>query len=323
MDSRGVISIVGAGPAGCAAALAALDAGRDVTLYEKSHFPRHKVCGEFLSPEIADALGALNVSPAFTAARPARITHAVLRLDGVVKRFELPRVAYGLSRFALDDLLLRECLRRGARLKVESAAANQLEQPCIVAHGRRSAAPKGERLFGFKAHFKGEAPPTVELFFSGPCYMGFSPIEDGAVNVCGLAPEELLRRTGFDPEPLLPEPLRGRVRSLERAFDWIVTGPLVFRAPLEQGSAYLAGDALGFVDPFTGSGILAALVTGRLAGEAASQGVAVDRYVALCRSRLRRQYLAASIFRRVLRSGLAGSLMRLVPGAALYSLTRP
>jgi flavin-dependent dehydrogenase len=323
MSSRGGISIVGAGPAGCAAALAALDAGREVTLYEKSRFPRHKVCGEFFSPEIADALIALRLWPAFSAARPARITNAVLWLDGAVKRFELPRTAYGLSRFAFDDLLLRECLRRGARLKAESVSAGQLDRPCIVAHGRHSAAPKGERLFGFKAHFKGEAPPTVELFFSGPCYMGFSPIEDGGVNVCGLAPEELLRRAGFDPQPLLPEPLRDRVRNLTRTFDWIVTGPLVFRTPLENGSAYPAGDALGFVDPFTGSGILAALVTGRLAGQAASRGVAVERYVGLCRRRLRRQYLTAAIFRRVLRTGMAGSLMRLVPGAALYSLTRP
>jgi flavin-dependent dehydrogenase len=113
------------------------------------------------------------------------------------------------------------------------------------------------------------------------------------------------------------------VSQLQQAFDWIVTGPLVFRAPLEQGAAYPAGDALGFIDPFTGSGILAALLTGRLAGEAAAAGIGVARYVAMCRGRLRRQYLTASIFRRVLRTGLAGRLMQLVPGRALYALTRP
>jgi flavin-dependent dehydrogenase len=322
MDGRNV-AIIGAGPAGCAAALAALDGRARVTLYEKSHFPRHKVCGEFYSPEIADTLEALNLGPAFRAAEPALITYAVLHLDGYAKRFDLPRPAYGLSRFAFDDLLLRESLRRGAELRVESAAGDRLPQPCIVAHGRRAAAPKGERLFGFKAHFRGEVPPSVELFFSGPCYMGISPIEDGGVNVCGLAPEEYLQRAGFDPLRLLPGALLDRVRGLEQAFDWLITGPLVFRAPIEQGQAYPAGDALGFVDPFTGSGILAALLTGGMAGSAASRGTPVDRYIALCRSRLRRQYLAASLFRRVLRTGLAGRLMRLLPGAALYSLTRP
>jgi flavin-dependent dehydrogenase len=322
MSGRSV-AIIGAGPAGCAAAMAALEGQAQVTLYEKSRFPRHKVCGEFYSPEIVDALEALSLGTAFRAARPASITYAVLHLDGFAKRFELPRPAYGLSRFAFDDLLLRESLRRGAALKVESAAGDRLPQPCIVAHGRRAAAPKGERLFGFKAHFRGAVPPAVELFFSGPCYMGISPIEEGAVNVCGLAPEADLQRAGFDPPRLLPAALHERIRGLEQGFDWLVTGPLVFRAPVEQGPAYLAGDALGFIDPFTGSGILAALLTGSMAGRAASRGTPVDRYVAECRSRLRRQYWTASLFRRVLRTGLAGRLMRLVPGAALYALTRP
>jgi flavin-dependent dehydrogenase len=323
MKSPSGVAIIGAGPAGCAAALAALAEHREVTLYEKSRFPRHKVCGEFFSPEIADALRAMDVWDAFCAARPARITHAVLHLGRFVKRFELPRVAYGISRFAFDDLLLRESLRRGATLKLESARDENLPQPCVVAHGRHSATLKGERLFGFKAHFRGDVPPAVELFFSGPCYMGISPIEDGGVNVCGLAPEALLKRTAFDPLPLLHEALLDRLRGLERKFDWLITGPLVFRAPLEHGSAYPAGDALGFVDPFTGSGILAALMTGRLAGQAASRGIAVDRYLAMCRSRMRRQFLTAAIFRQVLRTGMAGGLMRLVPGAVLYSLTRP
>src|SRR5262249_21619052 len=152
-------------------------------------------------------------------------------------------------------------------------------------------APKGERLFGFKAHFRGEVPPSVELFFSGPCYMGISPIENGGVNVCGLAPEDHLQRTGFDPLRLLPGALLARVRRLELAFDGRITGPLVFRTPVEEGAAYPAGDALGFIDPFTGSGILAALLTGTLAGRAASGGVTIDRYIEECRSRLKWQYL--------------------------------
>jgi flavin-dependent dehydrogenase len=113
------------------------------------------------------------------------------------------------------------------------------------------------------------------------------------------------------------------MRPLEQVFDWLLTGPLIFRAPAEQGPAYPAGDALGFIDPFTGSGILAALLTGTLAGQAASRGIAINQYMAECRRRLRRQYLTASIFRRLLRAGLAGPLVRVVPGTTLYLLTRP
>jgi hypothetical protein len=50
------VRIIGGGPAGSAAALAALSETNSVHIVEKSSFPRHKVCGEFLSPEIAALL---------------------------------------------------------------------------------------------------------------------------------------------------------------------------------------------------------------------------------------------------------------------------
>ena len=49
--------VVGAGPAGSAAAAVLAEHGRSVLLLEKDVFPRHKVCGEFLS---ADALPSLD-----------------------------------------------------------------------------------------------------------------------------------------------------------------------------------------------------------------------------------------------------------------------
>jgi flavin-dependent dehydrogenase len=52
------IHILGGGPAGSAAALAALRQGarNGVRVIEKSRLPRHKVCGEFFSPEIGPEL---------------------------------------------------------------------------------------------------------------------------------------------------------------------------------------------------------------------------------------------------------------------------
>jgi len=49
--------VVGAGPAGSAAATVLAGSGRAVLLLEKDGFPRRKVCGEFLS---ADALPSLD-----------------------------------------------------------------------------------------------------------------------------------------------------------------------------------------------------------------------------------------------------------------------
>ena len=55
------VQIVGAGPAGSAAALSALAEGAAVRIAEKSRAPKHKVCGEFIPAEAAvllDELGA-------------------------------------------------------------------------------------------------------------------------------------------------------------------------------------------------------------------------------------------------------------------------
>lgn len=320
MANRAVM-IVGGGPAGSAAAMAALAEGAAVTLYEKTRFPRHKVCGEFLSPEILPILESLNLDQAFFAANPARLTRAVLHLGAAEKRFRLPEPAFSLSRFAFDHLLLTEAARRGADIRIESKIAAAGD---VVAHGRQTPAPKGNRLFGFKTHFRGAADDAVEMFFFGACYVGVSPVEGGAINVCGLAPEALLRAHDFHPEPLFPASLRERLRGFEQSFDWLITGPLVFHEEFrKEANQYLAGDALGFVDPFTGTGMLSALITGKLAGESAARQAPVESYNAECRRILRRQYSVASMIRRALGAGVAESLARWIPGPLLYRLTRP
>jgi hypothetical protein len=43
---------------------------------------------------------------------------------------------------------------------------------------------------------------NVELYFFQNCYVGISAIENGATNVCGLAPERSLRPFGFHPGTL-------------------------------------------------------------------------------------------------------------------------
>ena len=49
--------IIGGGPAGTSAAISAARAGASVLLLERGRFPRHKVCGEFVS---AESLGLLD-----------------------------------------------------------------------------------------------------------------------------------------------------------------------------------------------------------------------------------------------------------------------
>lgn len=322
------IDVIGGGPAGAMAAIAALHAGARVRIFEKSTFPRHKVCGEFLSPAVLTMLERAGCAGAFLALRPAVLRSMVLHFGSRVVRHPLPEEAYGLSRSALDQLLLDTAVARGADVIRESQTHKTSRRPVVLAHGRAAVDRGGQRLFGFKAHYRGTTDDEVSLFFFDGCYVGVSAVEGGAVNVCGLAPERLLQECGFRPKHLLSrcDALQTRINGFQQSFDWLITGPLVTGwAPIDtsESRVYPAGDALGFIDPFTGSGILNAMSSGRGAGTAAATGRPVPAYIAERRRVLRRPFFVSAVCRALIAAGLGGPIASLVPGRWLFHMTRP
>jgi menaquinone-9 beta-reductase len=321
---RRVISILGGGPAGSSAAISAILNGTAVRLFEKSKFPRHKVCGEFLSPEIAPELERLGAWDLFLAAGPARIRRMQLHFAKRTKTCALPEPAWGLSRYAFDAMLLDRAVALGAVIVREST----VNSPCITATGRGDcrAAVRGRRLFGFKAHFTGPVDDAVELFFFNGCYVGVNVVEGGRTNVCGLGPEQYLKKWAFDYDRVVQESpaLAARLAPLTRDMKWISTGPLRYGQNFDPNArSYLAGDALSFVDPFTGSGLLSAVKTGGLAGAAAAHDDSVESYLRQCRASLKKPFEVAGIFRKAVESGWAEMLAGLIPGRILFALTRP
>jgi flavin-dependent dehydrogenase len=105
---------------------------------------------------------------------------------------------------------------------------------------------------------------------------------------------------------------------------WFSTGPLEYGQKFEDaGLAYPTGDALSFVDPFTGSGLLAAVRSGAMAGRAAAIQQPAADYLRECRTSLRQPFQVAGVLRRALQGGWAEKLAPLAPARLLYSLTRP
>jgi flavin-dependent dehydrogenase len=324
------VVIAGAGPAGSAAALSALRAGATVELRDRAAFPRHKVCGEFLSPEIVPVLEDLGVAGELFACKPAVMQRVRLVFGHRVREDRLPQEAYGLSRYRFDELLLRAALGRGARFV--RGEAGPLPEGAVDARGRGVLAsmsdPRGvDRVFGFKAHYAGPADDSVALHFFDGCYVGVNPVEGGMTNVCGLGPESVLRRFGFQIDEFLDsqEALRDRLMGLSRTMDWLKTGPLQYANRFtgeHLAKVYPAGDALAFVDPFTGTGQLNAVLTGRLAGLAAARKLPVYEYLAQCQSLLGKKLAWSGIVRRGASSPLAGTLAMMVPVPWIYRLTR-
>jgi flavin-dependent dehydrogenase len=324
------IRIVGGGPAGSAAAIAARSYGADVQIIEKSSVAHHRVCGEFISAEACQLLEPLGAWDPFQDLRPARATRCCLRFGSRVKQWSLSEPAFGLSRLELDRLLLDRAAASGARISHGERwqpAEQEIGTALIMTPGRSGRTSKPGRLFGFKSHFDGPTDDAVELFFGASSYVGISTVENGITNVCGMASEANLRRYGFDfddfvvSNPVLAE----RLKPLRRRMPWLSTGPLVFsnvQCESLREDVYVAGDALGFIDPFTGSGILNALLTGRRAGVAAAEGLTRAAYVGACRKLMRRPYAMSAMFRTLLDWGCAGSLAAFLPGDWIYRLTR-
>jgi flavin-dependent dehydrogenase len=316
------VRIAGAGLAGSAAAIAARRAGAAVRMWDPARIPKHKVCGEFLTPEIAPVLRELGLWEPFLASKPARMTHMRLIFGTRTAQSRFPEPAFGLSRYRLDALLRTEAEERGAQWIVERVPG----QVDVVAHGRQAAAAGRDRLFGFKAHFRGPVSDAVELYFFDGFYVGVNPVEDGVTNVCGLGPEAGLRRLGFDYDALVASgpALAERLRPMTRTLEWLSTGPLLYQSQLADPPAdgLLAGDALQFVDPFTGTGMTIAMWTGGLAGRWVAENRPREEYYATVRAGIAEQYRRCGWLRGAMGNQWLLGLAPLLPPVWLYSLTR-
>jgi geranylgeranyl reductase family protein len=117
--------IVGAGPAGSACAWALRRAGLDVTIIDRSSFPRNKVCGGWITPAVLEELqidpreyGKTRVLQPLTGFLTGRIGGPEVRTD-----YGRP-VSYGIRRCEFDAYLLE---RAGARV-VQNTSLKRLER---------------------------------------------------------------------------------------------------------------------------------------------------------------------------------------------------
>ncbi|OAS19176.1 NAD(P)/FAD-dependent oxidoreductase [Paenibacillus oryzisoli] len=222
------VAVIGAGIAGSVMAKSLADHGWDTVLFDRKAFPRHKVCGEFLSPETLTMFRKLGLREAISALKPSRIHRTSLTLSrGKSLEIALPGTAWGISRYQLDATLHHAALRAGVQLQTETTvlAVKPLEQGYFIStrqrgevheyqvraviaacgattpvsglqsHTQRDGIPNKVGHLGVKSHYNGVTMNgVVELYFFEGGYLGLSPIEGGQVNVAALLEREAFQQ---------------------------------------------------------------------------------------------------------------------------------
>lgn len=292
------VIVIGAGIAGSSCALQLAKQGHRTLLLDRQEFPRHKTCGEFMSPETREMLEYLGIHLLGQEVKPSTMEHArIIMPHGGEITAPLPGQAYGISRYALDRLLHEKALEAGAQIATRTAVINiekldnhryEVEtrqgseriryqaKSVIGAYGTKK--PRGVETtdefrddtvyVGIKSHYSGiTLPPRVELYFCEGGYVGMSPIENGSVNVAALLTLDVVQGSGKSVPDILRAASLSNGRLAKRMAEGTpIRGTQVSIAPLhlsdtpEPWSQYPhIGDALLMLPPLCGDGMSVAL----------------------------------------------------------------
>jgi flavin-dependent dehydrogenase len=268
------VFIVGAGPAGLAAAIAARRKGFRVTVADSRRPPIDKACGEGLGPDAIAAAAALGVVIPREAAFPVYGMRFLGEGRVAEARFR-SSMALGVRRMVLHRELAEQAERVGATLlwdtpvnaidgnEIALASGNLRARWIVGADGERSrvrtwAGLDGKFLrrarYGFRRHYR-IAPWTdlIEVYWQKSFQVYVTPVGSDEVGVaCASYDPHLRVETALASMPDLSRRLKDAgICSTERgALSSTRRLPAVYRGPV-----VLIGDAAGSVDVITGQGL--------------------------------------------------------------------
>jgi len=298
METNPDVLIIGGGLAGLTSAIHLSQKGLKVILIEKSDYPRHKVCGEYISNEILPYLLWLGVD--VSKLNPTNITQFEFTTNtGKAATAKLPLGGFGISRYALDNFLYEKALENNCTIIKETVTnvsfdndvftvitPNKILAAKIVmgAFGKRSNIDqlldrdfihKKSPWLAVKAHYSGDLDnDLVALHNFNGGYCGVSKVENNSINICYLADYATFKQykniEDYQQNVLYKNKhLKAVFENSTLLFDKPITiSQISFdkKQPVEN-HILMIGDTAGLIHPLCGNGMAMAIHSAKIASE--------------------------------------------------------
>ena len=299
LDSTTDIIVIGGGLAGLTSAIHLSKYDLKVLVIEKNEYPKHKVCGEYISNEVLPYLNYLEVDVFKLGAK--KITHFELSTpkNRLIKS-GLPLGGFGISRFTLDNALAEKAKQNKVSMLQDTVTNIQFindeflietkskkkfkSKIAIGAYGKRSNLDvelnrdfikKKSPFLAVKTHLEGNFPEDLVALhnFKGG-YCGVSKVENNHINICYITNFEAFKKYKDINE--FQQKVVFKNRYLKTIFE---TSKPVFNMPLTisqisfstktpiENHIIMCGDTAGMIHPLCGNGMSMAIRSAQIASQ--------------------------------------------------------
>jgi flavin-dependent dehydrogenase len=293
------VIIVGGGLAGLTSAIHLSQFDKQVLLIEKNTYPKHKVCGEYISNEVLPYLNSLGIDPVKNGAKEiSKVELTTVKSNQI--HGELPLGGFGMSRYYIDQLLADKAQKNGVTILQDSVEdihfgqeafkittktkQNFASRIAIGAFGKRSNLDvKMNRKFiqkkspylAVKTHVQGNFPEDhVALHNFKGGYCGVSKVENDHINLCYIVSFSAFKKYKNIDE--FQEAVVFKNTHLNQVFK---ESKPVFEKPLTisqisfetknpvEDHIIMCGDTAGMIHPLCGNGMGMAISSAKIASE--------------------------------------------------------
>ena len=299
MENEKEVIIIGGGLAGLTAAIHLSKRYFSVTVIEKNEFPKHKVCGEYISNEVLPYFEWLDLN--ISDLKPTSITKLKFSTNnGTSISTDLPLGGFGISRYELDFYLYNKVIENGCKIikdEVKNVVFNtnlfevttenglDLKSKIVLgAFGKRSNIDlvlnrnfiqKKSPWLAVKAHYSGEfSSDFVGLHNFNGGYCGVSKVENEIINICYLVRYNAFKKykniTDFQEFVLKKNPhLKQVLENSKLLFEKPLTiSQISFEKKLPvENHILMIGDTAGLIHPLCGNGMAMAIHSAKIASD--------------------------------------------------------